>query len=134
MPPAANIDEAIEFCATDIAAMSYDPAESLFDQMVLWIDGMFLESGIFKPSLNPPASSGADRPGQRAVTDWYAQHLMAKAEIEGPAPGDASVVGTSAVINAVVRVLYAVKQATLAGGSTVAQQTATVALYNATWQ
>lgn len=131
MPAAANINEAIQFAATDIAEVSYvnPPARSLLVQMNAWIAGMFSEAtGIFKPSINDDKS-----PGQRPVTDWFGQHLIAKSKIEGAAVGAAGVVGTSAVIDAVVRVLSAVKFATVAGNITAGQQTAVVTLYNTVW-
>jgi hypothetical protein len=126
--PAADIDDVIAMASTDIATLSYGGVKSLFTQMGLWIAGVFQPGGIF-----PPASDGAMTPGQRPVTDWYAQHLLAKAAIEGPAVGASGVVGTSATIDAVVRVATAVKFATIAGYTSAAQQTAVVALYNTVW-
>ncbi len=128
MPAASNIDDVIAFAALDIAQISYGGVDSLLTQTDLWIAGMFAQAGIFPPSENEQKS-----PGQRPVTDWLAAHLMARAEIEGPLAGDSGVVGTSAVINAVVRVASAVKLATIATYITSAQQTAVVALYNAVW-
>ncbi len=119
MPAASNIDDVIAFAALDIAQISYGGVDSLLTQTDLWIAGMFAQAGIFPPSENEQKS-----PGQR---------LMARAEIEGPLAGDSGVVGTSAVINAVVRVASAVKLATIATYITSAQQTAVVALYNAVW-
>lgn len=128
MPPAANIDDVIAFASLDIAEVSYGDVDSLLVQTTLWIDGVFGPSGIYPPFENSQRS-----PGQRPVTDWLAAHRMAQAEIEGPAPGQSGVVGTSAVINAVVRVASAVKFATLNGLVSAAQQTAVVALYNTVW-
>lgn len=129
MPVAANIDDVIAFAATDIAEVSYGGVLSLFTQMNLWIAGMFGEAaGIFPPTANEQRS-----PGQRPVSDWYAEHLKARDAIEGPGVGASGVVGTSACIDAVVRVALAVKYATLATLITPAQQTAVVNLYNAVW-
>jgi hypothetical protein len=128
--PAANIDDVIASCADDIATVSYDGVHSLYTQMSAWITGMFSEAtGIFPPSLNETRN-----PGQRVVTDWYAQHLMAKAAIEGTGVGTSGVVGTSACIDAVYRVANAVKYGVTNGYITSAQQTAVVTLYNATWE
>lgn len=136
MPAATTIDDVIAFAATDIANVTYaggpPPTHSLFTQMGLWIVGMFGSSpstGIFPPSANPTGN-----PGQRLVTDWYAQHLMAKAAIEGTLANQGGAVGVAACANAVERVAYAVKYARLAGVISAAQQTAVVTLYNATWQ
>lgn len=133
--PAATIDDAIDLADNNVAFVSYGnpvgpvaPTESLLTQMNLWIAGMFLSSSIF-----PPNENQTHDPGQRSVTDWYAQHLIAVLEIEGPGVGAAGVVGTSAVINAVSRVLWAVKFATTNGEITAAQQTAVVNLYNTVW-
>lgn len=131
--PAANIDEAIAFAPNYIAQVSYGtvapPALSLKTQTELWIAGMFSEAtGIFPPSGDPILN-----PGQRVVTNWLSAHVIALGEIEGPAAGDAGVVGTSAVINAVERVLFAVKFGVVNGNITALQQTAVVALFNTVW-
>ena len=129
MPVAATIDDVIVFAPTDIAEVSYDGVLSLFTQMNLWTDGMFSEAtGIYVP-----AQDSQRNPGQRPVTDWLGEHVMAIAAIEGPGVGASSVVGTSACINAVTRVASAVKFATINGYVTAAQQTAVVTLYNAVW-
>ncbi len=129
MPAAANIDEVITFAALDIAEVSYGGVDSLLVQTNLWIAGMFSQAtGIY-----PPSQDAQMNPGQRPVTNWYAAHVLARAEIEGPGPGQSGVVGTSSVINAVVRVASAVKFATINGFVTTAQQTAVVTLYNAVW-
>lgn len=133
MPPAANIDQAIALSASDIATLSYGGAQSLYTRMNAWIAGMFSEAtGIFKPSANPGVEVQAQQ--QRVVTDWLAQHKLALSEIEGQLAGQSGLIGTSAVINAVVRALYAVKYAVINGQATAAQQTAVVALYNLSWQ
>ena len=128
MPVAANIDDVIAFSTVDIAEVSYGGVDSLFVQMGLWNDGMFLEAGIFPPSADLQLN-----PGQRVATDWYGSSLMASSEIEGPGVGASGVVGTAACINAVVRTAYAVKYGVINGYVTTAQQTAVVALYNAVW-
>lgn len=134
--PAADIDQAITFADNNIAEVSYGvasptapPTESLYVQMNLWIVGMFSEAtGIF-----PPSEDATRDPGQRAVTDWYAQHLIAVDEIEGTAVGASGALGTAAVINAVSRALWAVKFATINGDITAPQQTAVVTLFNTVW-
>ena len=128
MPTASDIDDVIAFAATDIAVLSYDSGDSLFTQNALWIDGMFGELGIFPPSLD-----SAQNPGQRVVTDWLATNKMAQAAIEGPLTGDSGVIGTSAVINAVVRTATAVKFGAINGYVTGAKQTAVVTLFNTVW-
>lgn len=129
MPVAANIDDVIAFTSTDVAEVSYGNVLSLFTQMNLWIAGMFSEAtGIFPPSQNAVKS-----PGQRPVSDWFSEHVKARDLIEGPAAGQSGVVGTSACIDAVVRVATAVKFATINSLILPAQQTAVVTLYNAVW-
>ena len=137
MPVAANIDEVIAFCATDIAHAAYGgAAPSLFMRMGQWNAGMFsnpsdVNGGIFPPQRNEQSTNAED--GQRRVTDWLAESLMARAAIEGPGISDPQVVGTSACINAVTRVANAVKYAALATAITGAQQSAVVTLYNTVW-
>ncbi len=128
MAPAANIDEVIAFASPQIAAVSYGGVDSLFAKTTLWIDGLFGEAGPFPPSLDSQRT-----PGQRTVTNWYAAHVMARADIEGPGIGDSGVVGTSEVINAVERVASAVKFAAINADISGAQQTAFIALYNTIW-
>ena len=132
MAVAADIDEAIDFCDNNVADVAYgDPppaTQSLLTQFDAWVAGMFSEAtGIFVPSANQTS------PNQRSVTNWYAQHVLARSEIEGPAIGDASIMGVAGVINAVSRVLWAVKYATINSKITAAQETAVVALYNTVW-
>lgn len=119
--PATTIDECIQFTPSYVAQIAYGTDAPLKTQMGLWIAGMFRDAGIF------PAS-GDGNPRYRKITDWYAQHLIANSQIEGPALGDAEVVGTSAVINAVERVLFAINTVGTAG-----QKTATIALWNSIW-
>jgi hypothetical protein len=126
---AVTIDDVIALCADDIAIVSYGGTKSLFTQMQLWIAGMFGDAGIF-----PGIANTRKDPGQRVVTDWYAQHLIALNEIEGSGVGESGVVGTSATIDAVYRVANAVKYGVLNSNITSAQQSAVVTLYNATWE
>lgn len=132
MPPVLTIDAALAQAPSDIALVTYGnppPAtQSLSAQFDLWTNGMFGNAGAFPPSQNDVRD-----PGQRVVTDWYAQHVIAKSEIEGPAVGAAGVIGTSAVINAVVRVLWAVKYGLVNNQITAAQEAAVIALYNLVW-
>lgn len=127
MPPATTIDDVIEFAPTAIAGVAYGGVDSLLTQMQLWIAGLLSASGIF-----PPASNEL-QPGQRAATNWYAEHLKAVDTIEGPGPGDAEALGVAATINAVVRVANAIKFANIAGGITNAQVTDVITLYNTVW-
>lgn len=129
MPPAATIDDVIIQCSEDIGALSYGGVSSLFTVMQTWTDSMFLD----ETSIFPPSADLNRNPGQRVVTDWYAQHLMALDSIEGPGVGESGVVGTAAVIDAVFRVANAVKYAVINGNISSAQQTSVVALYNSTW-
>lgn len=129
-PDATTIDEAIEATANYVAQVTYGndlpPTLSLATQMALWTAGMFGPAGIYPPSGYPDV-------GQRKVSDWFAQHVIAQGEIEGPAIGDGGVIGAGAVGNAVIRVLYAVKVANADGAITQAQEDATVALFNTSW-
>jgi hypothetical protein len=131
MPAAGTIDEAITYAADNIAVLSYAGVLSLYDQFQEWIDGMFSEAtGIYPPSANPPQSGAAK---QRVVTNWLASHLLAREQIEGTTAGSSGLVGTSAVIGAVTRVLSAVKFAAINGQITAGQQAATVVLFNIAW-
>lgn len=120
MPPAATtIPECIEFCPNYTALVAYESADSLLTQFDLWLAGLFGAAGVF-PQPNGNASATV-----RAITNWYAQHVIAREEIEGPLAGDAGPVGVAAVINAVVRILYAINT-----HATNAQKTAVIALFN----
>jgi hypothetical protein len=126
--PAADIDEAIEFAPNYIAQVAYGAGpETLSSQFALWLAGMFSEAtGIFPPSNDIT-------PGQRVVTNWLAQHVLAESAIEGTMVGDAGVVGASAVIDATTRVLWAVKFGVINGDITGAQETSVVTLFNTCW-
>jgi len=136
MPVATNIDDVIAYAATDIAALAYGGVKALYTQMGLWNVGMFSTpaaptGGIFPP--NADATAVLPEGGQRLVTDWFAQSVLAKNAIEGTGVSSAGVVGTSACIDAVTRVAYAVKYARAAGVISAAQQTAVVTLFNTVW-
>jgi hypothetical protein len=124
--PAVTIQDAIDFCADNIAELSYDGVVSIKTRMTDWIDDVFGAAGVF-----PPSFIGDD--GQRRVIDWYGTNVLANEAIEGPAAGDSGVVGTCACIDAVVRTLCAVRDATAAGSTTVGQRTATIAAFNTQW-
>ena len=121
--PATDIDEAIAFSADAIATVSYDPAASLSVQFALWIPGTF--TTIFPPEENSTKT--------RTVTDWLGAHLLSQNQIEGPGNTDSGVVGTSAVIGSVTRVLSAVKFANINNYITQAQEDAMVDLFNLLW-
>jgi hypothetical protein len=122
---AANIDQCIDEACPDITAISYGGGpDTLASQFQLWIDGMYGPSGIF---VNKELAA------QRQVLDWFFFHLLAQDQIEGPAVGDAGIVGNGAVIDVVVRVLWAVKTAAIEGWISAGQQTAVVALYQTVW-
>ena len=128
MTVAVTIDDVINYAQQDLPIIAYDIsyALSLFTQVGLWSTGMFSEaSGIFPPSENEVAN-----PGQRPVSNWMGTTLQALDSIEGPAVGDAALVGTSTSVNAVVRAASAVKYATINGYITAGNQTAVIALYN----
>lgn len=125
---AASLDAAIAEAPEDIATLAYGGVDSLYTQMQLWIAGIFSTTGVF-----PPANNGINPPGQTLVTDWYATNLFALADIEGPLVNNAGVIGTSAVINAVVRTLSAVVAAIDSGDVSSANGTLVLNLYNSTW-
>lgn len=122
--PAATIQEAIDFCSDNIGQISYDGTFSLQTRMTSWITAMFGAAGIFTDVESAP---------QRTVLDWYGTNNQAFDLIEGAAPGSTGVESTSAVIGAVVRTLYAVRDARLASYITAGQQTATIAAFNVAW-
>jgi hypothetical protein len=123
-----DIDGAISRCDDNIAHVSYDSSDSLYVQMNLWITGLLGPAGVFPPT------SDETQQGQRKVTDWYAQQLLALNSIEGQGVGDSGVVGTSECINAVFRVLNAVKFARINQDITQAQEDDVVDLYNDVWE
>lgn len=129
MPPAVTIDDVITQCSAKIANLSYVTGNGFYNQnqaVPNWIAGMFSEAtGIFKPSADALVK-------QRVVTNWLASHRMAQALLR-PADLLQQPDSTSAVIDAVFRVSNAVKFAVIDGAITGAQQTAVVALFNATW-
>lgn len=125
---AANIDEAIAEAAEKIAAASLSGAVSLFDQWELWIAGVFSEAtGIFPPSVNTP--------NRRAVRDWVAAHVLARAVVEGEGTGntDTTSVSVAACADACARVLSAVKFAVINGEAEASQETDMVTLFNSVW-
>lgn len=122
--PVATIDEAIQQAPGIIAVASYGGVVSIFTQMGLWNTGVFVTTF---------PNSGNQDVGQRRITDWYLTSLQARASIEGVLPGTSGVVGTSETIDAVVRVLYAVRDTVAAGLQPVAKRTAIIALFNAVW-
>ena len=128
--PAVTIDDVITLAPTDIADLSYGGVKSLYTQMGLWIAGMFAST----TAIFPASANDGQYPNQRVVTDWYAQHELALVSIEGQGVGQSGVIGTSEVINAVVRVAYAVKNAQAAALISGAQVAAVITLYNATWE
>lgn len=122
--PATTIQEAIDLAADNIAELAYDGVVSVATRMTEWVDGMFGPAGIY---------TDVDNASQRRVLDWFGATRRAQAEIEGANPGDAGLVGTSAVIDVVTRALSAVRDSALAGAITGAQQTDTVTLFNSAW-
>lgn len=122
--PATTIQDAIDYCDDNIGQISYDGMVSLQTQMAGWIATMFGASGIF---------TDVDNDKQRRVIDWYGTNNQAYDMIEGPTPGSSGVESTSAVINAVVRTLYAVRDARIALAISAAQQTATITAFNLYW-
>lgn len=124
--PAVTIQDAIDFCADNIAELVFDGVVDVSARASAWIAAMFEDAGAFPPSDNPNA-------GQRRVIDWYPTNLVAVDEIEAAGAGGCGLLGSAALINAVTRTLCAVRDARLAGAITVAQQTATIAAFNAQW-
>lgn len=123
--PATTIQEAIDLAADNIAELAYDGVVSLASRMTDWVDGMFVApAGIFIDVNSAP---------QRRVLDWFGPTRRAQDEIEGPNPGDAGLLGTSAVIDVVTRALCAVRDSALAGAITGTQETDTVTLFNTAW-
>ena len=127
MAAAADIDDAIALTADEVADASYDAGVSLDTQFGLWIAGMFSgASAIFAEGVGSPDK-------QRTVSDWWGPHVLARLQIEGTGNTDSGVVGTSAVIDQVYRVLNAVKYANINSFISQAQEDAVVALFNVVW-
>lgn len=123
--PAVTIQDCIDYCGDNIAEISYDAMVSVQTQMAGWITTMFgSAAGIFR-ALEPA--------GQRRVADWYGVNNQAYDLIESATPGTTGVESTSAVIDAVVRTLYAVRDARAATQISAAQVTATIAAFNLYW-
>lgn len=126
--PAANIGETIEFCADNIAEISYDGMISVKTRMGEWIAAIF---GL--PTSTTAIFTDVASNRQRRVLDWWGPSIQASEAIEGPAAGDAQIGGTSAVIDVVVRTLCAVRAARAAGAITQAQEDDVVAAFNTSW-
>lgn len=122
--PAVTIQDAIDYCADNIAELCFDSAESIKTNMNTWVASLFGAAGIFTDTENN---------GQRRVIDWRGPTNMANESIEGPLAGDCGLIGCSNVIDAVVRTLCAVRDATAAGATSGPQQTATIAAFNTAW-
>lgn len=124
--PVATIDEAIRDTNVNISLISYDGfTKSLAVQTDLWVGAMFSSSGVF------PKGDGTVN--TRKVADWAAMNLQAQASIEGSAPGQSTVQSTSQVQNAVIRTLYATKQARIDGAISLAQQNLVITAFNTAW-
>jgi hypothetical protein len=122
--PAVTIQDAIDFCADNIAELTFDGLVSIKTRMNAWIASIFGAAGAF---------TNVENNGQRRVIDWRGPTDMANESIEGPLAGDCGLIGSSNVIDAVVRTLCAVRDATIAGATTGAQEIATIAAFNVNW-
>lgn len=129
--PAVTIQDAIDFCANNISELAWDGVVSIKTRMNTWVAAIFGDAGAFPPNNNQNETQNINN--QRWVTNWRGLTNTANRSIEGPAPGDAGLVGVSNVIDAVFRTLCAVRDATAAGATTGAQQTLTIAAFNAAW-
>ncbi len=122
---AANIQQAIDYCAGNIGQLTFNGAVSISARMTTWISTLF--SGA-SPIFADPASAN-----ERTVSDWRIQSDIAKAQIEGAGAGQCGLVGCSAVIDAVTRALFATRDAALASRITTTQRDAVVAAFNTNW-
>lgn len=122
---AANIQEAIDYCAANVGQLTFDGAVSIDTRMGTWISTVFTGSAAIFAS---PESAN-----ERTVSDWRIYSDMAKAKIEGAGAGQCGLVGCSAVIDAVTRVLFATRDAAQAGRITTTQRDAVVAAFNTNW-
>jgi hypothetical protein len=126
--PAADIQDAIEFCADNIAELSYANVVSIKTRMTAWIAELF-----GAPTSTTAIFTNVESAGQRRVLDWWAFNIQANEAIEGPLPGDASIGSTCGVIDVVSRTLCAVQAAQDAGAITQAQEDDVVAAFNTEW-
>ena len=123
---AANITQAIAVAADNIAELSYDAIVNIKTRMDAWGLAIF-------GTGTPPAGGlfvNVESNAERRVIDWLGLNNMANATTFGIDPG---ILVTSAIIDAVIRTLCAVRDAQLAGAITAAQQTAVVTAFNAQW-
>lgn len=126
--PAVTIQNAIDFCADNIAQLTFDGAVAIKTRMDAWVSAMFGAAGAF-----PTTKNTIEQGGQRRVIDWRGHNDIANATIEGPAAGQCGLFGCSNVIDAVVRTLCAVRDARAVNQITAGQQTLTIAAFNAQW-
>jgi len=124
MAVAADIDDAIAMCPDAVDVVGFDAGQVLFDVYTSWLVGSFdASTGIYTNLVSV---------NERTVIDWHNPNQVTKLQLDQTAT--TSPIGdTAGVIDAVSRVLEAVKQATIRGDTSAAQETATVDLFNAVW-
>lgn len=128
--PAANIQQAIDYCAGNIGLLTFNGAVSIDARMGTWISTLFgASAGIFPL----PADNSEQSPNERTVTNWHVWNDIARAQIEAVGAGGCGLIGCSAVIDAVTRTLFAVRDAAAASRITVAQRNAVVTAFNTNW-
>lgn len=126
--PAVTIQNAIDFCADNIADLSFDAVVSVHTRMTTWLGAMFGTSGIF-----PPGTVERDPAGNRMVSDWYGYSNHALASLDGAGVGQGGILGTNNLIDAVSRTLCAVRDARAGNHIEASQQTSTIAAFNTAW-
>lgn len=125
MPPAANIDEAIELIPSNVIGK----AGTLLAAMNTWLV-VFDEAQ--PPFPAPGAPLDATNREQRSVRDWFGPSILARDQIDITTLG-LQEQSLSRVMEVLFRALQAVKYAQIAGRITADQETSVVTQYNAAW-
>ena len=125
MPPAANIDEAIDLIPSNVTGKS----ATLLASMNTWLV-VFDESQ--PPFPAPGAPFDAANREQRSVRDWFGPSLLVRDQIDISTLG-LQELSLARVMDVLLRTLQAVKYAQIAGRVTADQETSVVTQYNAAW-
>ena len=123
-PAAADIDEAIELCSDAVNDIGNSGGSVLATVFSSWLSGLFdKNTGIFK---------NLSSANERTVIDWHNPNQVTLLGLDQTATTSPTIDIVNTV-DAVFRVLNAVKFATIRGDVTTTQESDTVSLFNSTW-
>ncbi len=126
MPPAANIDEAINLVVTN--AVARQSAGTLNASYVLWLN-VFAET---LPTSGPPFSPFDEASlGNRVARNWQFDSNILLAAL--PADPTTTFADASLIADNLFRMLNAVRTSEIDGDITVGQRDAVVSQYNLAW-